>query len=67
MKNKIWVQTTIATETKNINIYPTEEFDEIIVEINTLDNKINPKLYLNEDEMHLLIIKMREMMQYVKQ
>jgi hypothetical protein len=67
MKNKIWVQTTIATETKNINIYPTEEFDGIIVEINTLDNKVNSKLYLNEDEMDLLIIKMREMMQYVKQ
>jgi hypothetical protein len=67
MKNKIWIQTTIATETKNINIYPTEEFDGIIVEINTLDNKVNSKLYLNEDEMELLIIKMREMMQYVKQ
>jgi hypothetical protein len=67
MKNKIWHKIIIATETKNINIYPTEEFDGIIVEINTLDNKVNSKLYLNEDEMDLLIIKMREMMQYVKQ
>jgi hypothetical protein len=67
MKNKVWNQTVIATEEQNVSIYPTEEFDGIIVEIKELDDKtLNGMLYLNKDEMELLILKMTEMMNYVK-
>jgi len=67
MKNKVWNQTVIATEEQNVRIYPTEEFDGIIVEIKELDDKtLNGMLYLNKDEMELLILKMVEMMNYVK-
>jgi hypothetical protein len=68
MKNKVWHKVTIATEDQNIEVYPTETFDGIIVETKELDDKTgSPRLYLNKDEMELLILKMREMMEYVKQ
>jgi len=68
MKNKVWHKVTIATEEQNVGIYPTETFDGIIVEAKELDDKTeSPRLYLNKDEMELLILKMREMMEYVKQ
>jgi hypothetical protein len=68
MKNKVWHKVTIATEEQNVEIYPTETFDGIIVGAKKLDNKTeSPRLYLNKDEMELLILKMREMMEYVKQ
>lgn len=67
MKNKVWNKTVIATEEQNVSIYPTEYFDGIIVETMELDDKtLNGKLYLNKDEMELLIQKMVEMMNYVK-
>jgi len=67
MKNKVWNKTVIATEEQNVSIYPTDEFDGIIVETKELDDKtLNGKLYLNKDEMELLIQKMVEMMNYVK-
>ena len=67
MKNKVWHQTVIATESQNVNIYPTEYYDGIIVETKELGDKTsNGMLYLNKDEMELLIQKMVEMMNYVK-
>lgn len=66
MANKIWHKTQITTEEQNVSIYPTESFDGIIVETKELDNKtFSPRLYLNKDEMELLILKMKEMMTYV--
>jgi hypothetical protein len=68
MKNKVWHKVTIATKEQNVEVYPTETFDGIIVEAKELDdNTGSPRLYLNKDEMELLILKMREMMEYVKQ
>jgi hypothetical protein len=68
MKNKVWHKVTIATEEQNVEVYPTNTFDGIIVEAKELDDKTeSPRLYLNKDEMELLILKMREMMEYVKQ
>lgn len=68
MKNKVWHKVTIATQEQNIEIYPQEIFDGIIVKTKELDdNKISPTLYLNKDEMEFLIIKMREMMNYVSE
>jgi hypothetical protein len=67
-KNKVWHKIEIATEEQNVSIYPTEEFNGIVVETKELDDKtLNGKLYLNKDEMELLILKMQEMMKYVKQ
>jgi hypothetical protein len=66
MKNKVWNKTVIATEEQNVEIYPTNEFDGIIIETKELDDKtLNGRLYLNKDEMEFLITKMQEMMKYV--
>lgn len=66
MAHKIWHETRITTEEQNVSIYPTETFDGIIVETsNSFDNTFSPRLYLNKDEMELLILKMKEMMTYV--
>jgi hypothetical protein len=66
VKNKVWNKTVIATEEQNVEIYPTEGFDGIIVETRELDDKtLNGRLYLSKDEMELMIIKMQEMMKYV--
>ena len=66
MKNKVWNKTVIATEEQNVEIYPTEGFDGIIVETRELDDKtLNGRLYLSKDEMELFIIKIQEMMKYV--
>jgi hypothetical protein len=66
MKNKVWNKVVIATEEQIVEIYPMETYNGIIVETKELDDPAgNSRLYLNEDEMELLIIKMREMMKYV--
>jgi len=66
MKNKVWHKVVIATEEQNVEIFPTEEFDGIIIQTKELDDKTySPRLYLTKDEMELLISKMREMMDYV--
>jgi hypothetical protein len=66
MKNKIWTKTVISTEEQNVEIYPTEEFNGIIVEVRELEDKtLSGRLYLNRDEMELLIVKMQEMIKYV--
>jgi hypothetical protein len=67
MKNKVWHKVEISTEEQNVSVYPTEGFDGIIVETRELDVVTgSSRMYLNEDEMELLIQKMREMMSYVK-
>jgi hypothetical protein len=66
MKTKVWHKTTISTEEQDVSVYPTETYNGIIVETKELDGTGNPRLYLNLDEMELLITKMREMMEYVK-
>ena len=66
MKNKVWHKVEISTEEQNVLVYPTKTYDGIIVETNELDGTNSPRMYLNKDEMELLILKMREMMEYVK-
>jgi hypothetical protein len=66
MKNKVWHKVVIATEEQNVEIFPTEGFDGIIIQTKELDDKTySPRLYLTKDEMELLISKIREMMDYV--
>jgi hypothetical protein len=66
MKTKVWHKITISTEEQEVGVYPTETYDGIIVETKELDGTGSPRLYLNLNEMELLITKMREMMEYVK-
>jgi hypothetical protein len=65
MERKVWHKVQIATGEQNISVYPTEEYDGIIVETTEFDGS-NSRTYLHQDEMELLIAKMREMMAYVK-
>jgi hypothetical protein len=54
-------------EEQNVSVYPGEGWDCIIVETRELDDKtLNGKLYLGREEIELLILKMREMMDYVE-
>jgi hypothetical protein len=65
MKNKVWHKVQIVTDEQNIDIYPEEMFNGIIVETKERDDKTeSSRLYLNKDEMELLIVKMQEMMNY---
>ena len=67
MKNKVWYKVTISTEEQDVSIYPTEEFDGIIVETKEMDGKTqSPRMYLNKNEMEVLISRMQEMMSHVK-
>jgi hypothetical protein len=65
MENKIWHKIKMDTEEQTVEVYPTDEFDGIIIETKELDGKGSPRLYLNKDEMEFLIHKMQEMMGYV--
>ena len=65
MTNKVWYKVVIATEEQDVTIRPTDQNDGIIVETKEPDGTGSPKLYLNRDEMMLLIAKMVEMMDYV--
>ena len=50
MKNKVWHKVEISTEEQNVEIYPTEGFDGIIVETKELDGSGSPRLYLNKED-----------------
>ena len=68
MKKKIWNKTVIASEVQDIQIYPTPEYDGIIVEIVEVGHKSLMSMsimHLDKDEMEFFIIKMQEMMKYV--
>lgn len=67
MENKIWNKTVIAMGEQDVEIYPTEMFDGIIVEVKELNGAKSERLYLDENEMNILVQKMQEMMKYVKE
>jgi hypothetical protein len=65
MEKKVWYKSVIATEEQNVEIFPTEGFDGIIIQTKELNDKTySPRLYLNKEEMELLILKMGEIMDY---
>ena len=66
MKNKIWHKVKFDTDEQSIEIYPTETLDGIILETKEFDKSNISRLYLNKYEMELLILKMNEMMKYLK-
>ena len=67
MTVKVSYKIVISTEEQEVTIAPTEQFDGIIIKTEELDGSGNPKLYLMRHEMEFLIIKMREMMDYLEQ
>jgi hypothetical protein len=66
MRDKIWYKVKFDTDEQTVEIYPTETFDGIILEVKEFDGSNLSRLYLNQDEMELLVIKMTEMMKYLK-
>lgn len=52
---------------QNVSVYPTDAFDEIIVEGEELDGSTKYRIYLNQKQMEFLILKMREVMDYTQQ
>ncbi len=66
MGNKIWHKVKFDTDEQSIVIYPTETLDGIILETKEFDKSNISRLYLNKYEMELLILKMNEMMKYLK-
>ncbi len=67
MGNKVFYKTTIFIDEQEVTIMPTETFDCLIIECREMDGVTHsPRIYLNEDEMELLIVKMKDMMQYIK-
>jgi hypothetical protein len=66
MKNKVWHNVTISTEDQDVSICPNETFNGIILSTTEVgEANFISRLYLNRDEMELLILKMQEMMNYV--
>lgn len=65
MKNKIWHKVEIETEFQDISIYPTDQYDGIIIETKLSNSKTTSTINISKDEMEFMILKMREMMDYV--
>jgi hypothetical protein len=68
MSEKTFYQVTISAENHFIEIYPTENGQDIIIEAKEIDKVTpSPKMCLNKQEMQLLITCMTQMMNYLKQ
>lgn len=67
MKSKIWHKVTISNESQDLEVYPDEEFEGIILRIREADKSKDLRVYLSAEEMEFLILKLREMMNYVQQ
>ena len=67
MTKKIWFSTEISTDAEqDIRVQPTPEFDGITIEFKEAGDPLykGNTLYLDRDTMEILIIKMRETMDY---
>lgn len=65
--DKVFHEVTIFLDDQNVIVYPTETYDGIIVQAKELDGSASSRMYLNEAQMEFLIVKMKEMMNYVKE
>jgi|SanBayMetagenome_1026888.scaffolds.fasta_scaffold172244_2 hypothetical protein len=67
MAEKVWCKVEISLSTaQSVEIYPDEGYDGIVVKGKEIDSKDSYRIYLNRNEMELLITKMREMMDYIE-
>lgn len=65
MANKIWYKVQVSLESQqDVSVYPDEGFDGIVVETVEIDDKTKHRIYLNKEEMEMLIAKMQEVMNY---
>jgi hypothetical protein len=68
MNNKVWHKITISMAEQDVTIFPGEGFDHIVIQTKEIDEKTpGTRLYINAEEAEFLILKMREMINYVKQ
>jgi hypothetical protein len=64
---KIWIKTTMVVEDQNIEIFPTETFDGIIIEPKESDDTPAYNLCITKGSMKLFIEQMQSMMDYVSE
>ena len=66
MTKKVPYKVVVSTEEQEVTIAPTEKNDGIMIRTEEVDGSGNPQLYLIRDEMEFIILKMREMMDYLE-
>lgn len=67
MAEKVWYKTEISLSAdQSVEIYPDDGYDGIVVMGKEIDSKDSYRIYLNRNEMELLIAKMREMMDFTE-
>jgi hypothetical protein len=67
MAEKVWYKVEISLSTdQNVEIYPDEGYDGIVVKGKEIDTNESYRIYLNRNEMELLIAKMKEMMDFTE-
>ncbi len=67
MADKVWYKTEISLSTdQSVEIHPDDGYDGIVVKGKEIESKDSYRIYLNRNEMELLIAKMREMMDFTE-
>lgn len=67
MAEKVWYKTEISLSAdQSVEIYPDDGYDGIVVMGKEIDSKDSYRIYLNRNEMELLIAKMKEMMDFTE-
>lgn len=67
MAEKVWYKVEISLSAdQNVEIYPDDGYDGIVVMGKEIDSKDSYRIYLNRNEMELLIAKMKEMMDFTE-
>lgn len=67
MADKVWYKTEISLRAEqNVEIYPDEGYDGIVLEGKEIHGKDSYRIYLDRNEMEFVIAKMREMMDFTE-
>ena len=67
MADKVWYKVEISLSAdQSVEIYPDDGYDGIVVKGKEIESKDSYRIYLNRNEMELLIAKMREMMDFTE-
>lgn len=67
MAEKVWYKTEISLRAEqNIEIYPDEGYDGIVVKGKDIHTNNSYHIYLDRNEMEFVIAKMKEMMDFTE-
>lgn len=67
MAEKVWYKTEISLRAEqNVEIYPDEGYDGIVLEGKEIHGKESYRIYLDRNEMEFVIAKMKEMMDFTE-